>query len=347
MGGVVSAASVPVLEKITLTSEFAVTLGVMGQTARANEVVRVLMANPVLASEPKAAAIAGSASLEVQALSISGGQATRTRTQLDALRLNAEKITSAPDRAVALARCGVILGRNPLLPKQASAAFMALATDAAKAVSNATQRSETESLILLAHAELALSDIAEMARKGMWAKAQASANVVDAMASQASSTSAAPQLMSIAAQGQYGLGQEERAQQLLDMALQEVERESSLLRRSASLRAVARWTQGFGDAKVQDESRRVAIAAEKSSPTEKAEAQAQLALIDADAGQTDRFVQARKRAIAMAGLSPVESGAIHARMIVGAELAAALLHHRTQSWRETDERLKKLAALLL
>jgi hypothetical protein len=76
MGGVVSAASVPVLEKITLTSEFAVTLGVMGQTARANEVVRVLMANPVLASEPKAAAIAGSASLEVQALSISGGQAT-------------------------------------------------------------------------------------------------------------------------------------------------------------------------------------------------------------------------------------------------------------------------------
>jgi hypothetical protein len=342
-----SGATVPVLAKVALTSEFAVTLGEIGHTARANEVFRVLMGNPALASEPQAAAIAQSASLELQALSIAGGQATQTRSQLDALRLNAEKITPASERSVALARCGLILGRNPLLPKQASAAFMALATDAAKLVTHATQRRETEGQVMLARAELALFDIADLARKGMWAKAQASATVVDAMASQSASTQSAPQLMAIAAQAQHGLGQYERAQQLLELALEEVERESSVLRRAVSLRAVARWTQGFGGAKVMAASQRVANTAEKVSQTEMAGALVQLALIDADAGQSDQFNQTSKRATAMTGLTPVESGAVYAQIIVGAELAAARLHYCAQSWRETDERLKKVAALLL
>jgi hypothetical protein len=47
-------ATVPVLAKASLTSEFAVLLGEVGQTARANEVVRVLMVNPTLAADPQA-----------------------------------------------------------------------------------------------------------------------------------------------------------------------------------------------------------------------------------------------------------------------------------------------------
>lgn len=345
--GAAPSATVPVLAKASLTSEFAVLLGEVGQTARANEVVRVLMVNPTLAADPQAFGIAQSASLEVEALRITGRQDSQTRSQLETLRLNAEKITSAADRAVALARCAVILGSNRLLPNQTSAAFMTLAADSAKLVSNAAQREHTLGQVMLAMAELALSDTSDLARKGMWAKAQASANATDALARQVSSTPMAPQLMAIAAQAQQVLGQAAKSQQLLESALGQLEKDSSITRRAATLRSVARLANGIGSDQVLAAAERLASATEQKPQTEKAEALVQLALLYADAGQSDQFAQAAKRATAVTGLTPVESGAIYSQLIVGGELAAARVLYRAQSLHEMDERLRKVAALLL
>ncbi len=345
--GAAPSATVPVFAKASLTSEFAVLLGEVGQTARANEVARVLMANPVLAADPQALAIAQSASLEVEALRITGRQESQTRSQLETLRLNAEKITSASERAVALARCAAILGRNPLLPKQASAAFITLATESAKRVTNAAQRDHTAGQVMLAMAELALSDTSDWARKGMWAKAQASASAADTIARQAASTPMAPQLMAIAAQAQQVLGQAAKSQQLLESALAQLDKEKNVPRRAATLRSVARLSNGIGSDKISAAAERLASAAEQRPQTEKAEALAQVALLHADAGRSDQFAQAAKRATTVAGLTPVESGAISSQVMVGGELAAARVHFRAQSLHELDERLKKVAVLLL
>ena len=346
-GGSAPSATVPILAKASLTGEFAVLLGEIGQAARANEVIRALTTNRALASDPQALAISQSASLEVDALRVSGRQDGQTRSQLDALRLNAQKIASPSERAIALARCGAILGRNPLLPKDASAAFMTLATESAKLVTNATQRNETVGQVMLAAAELALFDTANFARKGMWAKAQGSANTADAIAGQAGATPAAPKLMAIAAQAQHVMGQTAKSQQILESALAQVEKESSLTRRASTLRGIARSVDGFGRDKVMTVVERMANASEQKPQNERAEALAQLALISADAGQTDQFSQASKRAMSITGLTPAESGAIHSQVIVGGELAAARVHYRAQSLREVDEQLKKVAALLL
>ena len=345
--GAAPSATVPVLAKASLTSEFAILLGEIGQTARANEVVRVLMANPTLAADPQALGIAQSASLEVEALRITGRQDSQTRSQLETLRLNAEKITSAADRAVALARCAVILGSNPLLPKQTSAAFMTLAADSAKLVSNAAQREHSAGQVMLAMSELSLADTSDFARKGMWAKALASANAADAIARQAASTPTAPQLMAIAAHAQQVLGQHDKSRQLLESALGQLEKDGSITRRAATLRAVARLADGIGSDQVLAATERLASATEKKPQTEKAEALVQLALLYADAGQSDQFAQAAKRATAVTGLTPVESGAIYSQLIVGGELAAARVLYRAQSLHEMDERLRKVAALLL
>jgi hypothetical protein len=89
------------------------------------------------------------------------------------------------------------------------------------------------------------------------------------------------------------------------------------------LRSVARLANGIGSDQVLAAAERLASATEQKPQTEKAEALVQLALLYADAGQSDQFAQAAKRATAVTGLTPVESGAIYSQLIVGGELAAA------------------------
>jgi hypothetical protein len=111
--------------------------------------------------------IAQSASLEVEALRITGRQDSQTRSQLETLRLNAEKITSAADRARGLGPLRRHPGEQPLVAQSDQRGFHDFSRRFCK-VGEQCPRNANIPLgqVMLAMAELALSDTSDLAPKG-------------------------------------------------------------------------------------------------------------------------------------------------------------------------------------
>jgi tetratricopeptide (TPR) repeat protein len=343
------AAAAPVTNqaKLLFTADFAKHLAELGQAQRARDVIKTLKASPHLAADPVAVAAVRLADLEVQAWAIGLLGESRARGAAEAIKTDAMALTDPAERAQALGRMGVVLSRHAQLPPEAVQAFLTMAADSLKQVSNANQRSVAVGDWMVSLGEVLLADVSARAKAGLWTKARAAAGQLDGLIKQATEGASQARLYAIDYQINQQLGQLDRAKQSLEMAVSMAEKVSNLSERTALLRGIAQLSGAASNERLQASINAVVAQLESKGGMEKAQALVNTALLFADAGMRPKVEQFTKLAQAVIGLSPADTTSVNTDLIVRGDMAAAKVLHGLGQYAESEVLLKRLGGYLL
>lgn len=341
------AASVPMQARLVLTAEFASELAELGQGPRAREVIRALKASPQLASEPAAAPAVRLAGLEVQAWAIAQLSESRARTAVDALKAEATALSDAAERAVALSRVGVILSQQPLMPREAPRAFLTLASDALKTVSDARQRAPAVGEWAVSLARVLQVEVEVSARAGQWSRARAAGDQIQALVQNAPDAGTQTRLFAVHYRAKKLLGQPDSAVQSLEGALSLVTRNKNPAEQAAWLHDMARLSGAASHERIQAFTAELQAQLEASPGMARAQGLTALSLMHAQAGLRAKADQYRTLAQATPGLSPADAMAINTSLVVRGDMAQARALQDAGLYSEAEVVLQRVGGYLL
>jgi hypothetical protein len=342
-----SAVSLPLFSKASLIADFAVHLAQSGQGKRASEVVKTLQMLPGISGNPQANAVSRLAALQVQAWRVGELPGGNVRDQVESLRSSASAIANPADRAVALSKCGSILGRNASLPKQLSIAFFSLSSEAVKTLTQSEERTEVNTVLLAEMAVSSLSDVTDKVQKGLWIQAQAASENLDGIVRQAPMGIGSARMHAANSLAKGMLGMVPKADASLTSTLTAIDKEASVAKASEALQILT-WDYDLAyNDRVLALAAQLALRAETKSGLEKAEALAELAILFANANQSEKLEAFAKRALEVEGVDSSARHVIKARLLVRSELAASRNLQRSKLFAESEARIKRVAGLLL
>ena len=352
----IPAISVPMQSKLLLAAGFARGLAEMGQTARAQDVVRALKDAPELATDPLAAPAVRRADLEVQAWSMQSLPEPRARQAAALLRQATAAIADPVERVTALSRVGAITARHPQLPADISRSFLASASEIAKGIADVRLRTAATGESTVATAEAHTAESTAGLTSGLRTQARAGADQVEKLVRQAPEDASRVRLLAIDYRLRQQLGDSEKANASIDAALARIAKLENPADRASALRGVAQLAGATAadrvNATVTATAAAVATSAAASAPTEpaasleRARARAQLALACAEvglSGQADRLAQ---QALATTGLSPADAAVVLAELMVQRDLTAAKQAQAAGRYAEAEALLQRIAGYL-
>ena len=338
-------AAVPKQTKQLLTVEFAKQLAELGQGARAREVVKALKAAPGLAANPAVATAVQIADLEVRAWAI--GSAGGARQTMDALKSDAANIGDAADKTYALGRIAVILSHNPQLPVEAARAFITLAAESLKSLPTARQQSGTAGDWAVALGEVLVSEATAYARTGGWGKAKAAAAQLETLTKDAPDDSSAARLNAIGFKMNQLIGQSDKAQQNMQVAVTLAAKQGKLPEQAIWLRNIAQLSGSPDHDKIQAAITALQAQAAGKSGMDKAQTLATLALLYADAGSRGKVSQFIQLAQSTSGLSAADTITINSDLLVLGDLSLAKALHGFGMYPDTEVLLQRVGGYLL
>lgn len=341
------AASLPKETKLGLTAEFAVRLAELGQTQRAREVIKSLLARPDVTADPKSLAVVRMADIETQAWALDGLVAGRARQQAETLKAEISKLADPAERTLAFARAGSILSRHAALPRDAGIAFLVLGGDSLKAIANPDQQRNAMAEWTVAMGEALLADMSESARTGKWGRAQAVYGRFTSTVGQAPTAAAAARLQALDYRARQIMGMSDKVEGALETGLVWVTKSGSLVEQARALRGLAELSNNPGHAKIQDAATRLLAQAEVAKGAERARAMGELSLLMADTGQRDKFVRLRDQAREGAALPAGDSAVLGAELFVRGDLALARARHAEAAYADAESLLQRVAGYLL
>lgn len=341
-----SESALPMRTRVQLSLEMARQLAEMKQLPRALAVLRALKANPAVAADAAALATIRVAELEVRAWAISSVQGADVRKALDGLLAGVNEVPDAADKVRVLSRMGVTLSRLEQLPPEAGRAFLTQAGEVIKSVSDAPQRNLLTGEWAVALGEVMASEVAARARSGAWGKAQAAAGQIESLIKQAPDAAAQARLHAIDYHVKEQLGQQDEAAQSLATGLALAGKVASVPDRAALLRAMANLSVAAANDKLQAAQTTLQSQAMARPPLERAQALAQLALLNADAGLRGKSGELRQLALATPGLSPADVQTIQTDLTARSDLASAKVLHGVGLYAESESILQRLAGFL-
>ena len=338
-------AAVPKQTKQLLTVEFAKQLAELGQGARAREVVKALKAAPGLAANPAVATAVQIADLEVRAWAI--GSAGSARQTMDALKSDAANIGDAADKTYALSRIAVILSHNPQLPAEAARAFITLAAESLKSLPAARQQGGTAGDWAVALGEVLVAEATSYARTGSWGKAKAAAAQLETLIKNAPDDSSTARLNAIGFKMNQLIGQSDKAQQNMQVAVTLAAKQGKLPEQAIWLRNIAQLSGSPDHDKIQAAITALQAQAAGKSGMDKAQTLATLALLYADAGSRGKVSQFIQLAQSTSGLSAADTIAINSDLLVLGDLSLAKALHGFGMYPDTEVLLQRVGGYLL
>ena len=338
-------AAVPKQTKQLLTVEFAKQLAELGQGARAREVVKALKAAPGLAANPAVATAVQIADLEVRAWAI--GSAGSARQTMDALKSDAANIGDAADKTYVLGRIAVILSHNPQLPAEAARAFITLAAESLKSLPTARQQSGTTGDWAVALGEVLVAEATAYARTGGWGKAKAAAAQLETLTKDAPDDSSTARLNAIGFKMNQLIGQSDKAQQNMQVAVTLAAKQAKLPEQAIWLRNIAQLSGSPDHDKIQAAITALQAQAAGKSGMDKAQTLATLALLYADAGSRGKVSQFIQLAQSTSGLSAADTITINSDLLVLGDLSLAKALHGFGMYPDTEVLLRRVGGYLL
>ena len=339
--------AVPVLIKLTMQSEFALSLAELGQLGRSQGILKIIKANPSLATDPQSAASVKMTDLEVQAWALpSQTEGKARRAAADALRSQAEAIADPTDRALALCRVAAILSQQTQLSPEVSRAFLTLAASSLKTIPDVQRKYTLVGEWAVSMATVLLAEATSHAKAGRWAKAQTSAESLDGLIKQAPGEQTLIKLHAVQFRLLQLLGQSEKANQSLTTALTLSGNQQNFSERASSLRAIAQLGGTAARAQVQQAATALSAQIEPASGPEKAQALVQLALLHAEAGSQTLSDRLSQRAESATGLTAVERLEVKSDLIVRTDLGLAKALHKAGNYAQSEALLQRISDYL-
>lgn len=339
-------AAVPAQTKLELAGEFAARLAELGQLPRAREAIKALRARPD-AKEMRSVAIIQMAEIEVLAWSAREVAPNRARGLVGAITDGIGKLLDPYDRAIAQARAGAILAAQPAIARDVIINFLSEGGEAIKLIANADQQRQAVGELAVSMGQALLTDMTELARKGQWAKAKAAYARFTATAAQTPNVVAAAQLQGLEFRARYVMGQSDDSGAALDAGLSWVAKGGSLLEQARALRGLSATSDSALNPKIQEAYTRLQAQAQNAQGADRARALAELALMQADSGNRERFLRQRDLAKETPGFGGTEAAALTAEMFVRGDLAVARARHAEGAYGDAESLLQQLAGYLL
>jgi hypothetical protein len=338
-------AAVPKQAKQLLTVEFAKQLAEIGQGARAREVIKAMKAAPGLAADPAVATAVQIADLEVHAWAI--GSVGNARQAIDALKSDAANIGDAADKTYALGRVAVILSRNPQLPAEAARVFLTLAAESLKSLPAARQQGGTAGNWAVALGEVLVAEATSYARTGAWGKAKAAAAQLETLTKDAPDDSSMARLNAVGFKMNQLIGQSEKAQQNMQVAVTLAAKQGKLPDQATWLRNIAQLSGVPDHEKIQAAITTLQAQAAGKSGMDKAQTLATLALLYADAGSRSKVSQFIQLTQSTSGLSAADTVSINSDLLVLGDLSLAKALHGFGMYPDTEVLLQRVGGYLL
>ena len=337
-------ADIPKQSKLLLTAEFATQLAEMGQDARARGIMKSLAASPSLAAEPVAARAVRIAQVEVRAW---GLRSAASRQAVDALRSEASALSDLSERTYALGRIGVIMSTNVQNGVEVPRAFLTLAAESLKSISDSRQRGAAASDWAVALGEVLLAEATAQAKTGNFTRVKAAAAQLDALVKGAPDDYSLARLNAIDFRMKQQTGQSDVATQSLDTAIGLAARQASLPEQAAWLRSISELAGAADNDRMQAAVTALQAQAAGKSGMEKAQTMANLALLYADAGSRAKASQFSQMAQASTGLNPAETVAINSDLIVRGDMAVAKALHGFGMYPDSEVLVQRVGGYLL
>jgi tetratricopeptide (TPR) repeat protein len=287
------------------------------------------------------------ADMEAQAWSIQGLTDSRARQAMDGLIADSKQLTDPVDRARALGAVAIIISQHVQLPSDAAHAFLALSTDALKAVGDAKTRSDARDEWTVSMGQVFLNEATTHARAGHLAKALVAADQLGALHKDAVGASARARLHALHFQSHIAMGRTDTANQSLRAAVGAAGEVPDVVERAALLRKVARLLGSVTLAPIQDVATGLRKQMESKPTLNNQHAYAHLSLMYADFGARTQADENYQFAVKTKGMTPVESNALQADLITRGEMAAARLLHISGHYSESEAILQRISGYLL
>jgi hypothetical protein len=337
------AVTVPATAKLALGLDLARQLAAMGQTARAEHVLKAL--GPRLQAVPELASKSQAAALEIRAWtlgSLAPGQAGATAKSLLA---DAEKISDVPTRVLALTQAGVAVSQQPRLPREAARALLTRAGDLLASVA-ADQREQAMGTWAAGLGSVLLNEANAAARAGRWSVVKANGAQLQALAQQAPNAASQARVLAMSHQLQTMLGDAAGADKAIDAALALAAAPASLQERAVLLRGVAAGT-GIAGEKFLKAVDALQAQAQGRGGIEKAQVMVELSVLNAEAGFRAKAAEAAQAARQVPGLAPADATRIEAELLMRGDLAAARLMQTLGMYAEAEALLERVGGYLI
>ncbi len=342
-----SAPPLPAALRATLTADLAVQLAEFGQSGRAREVLGRLRADALASGDPGVGASAQRAEVMLLAWSLRDASGPSIDRSIASLRSLVHGIDAPAARAALMGRVATVLARHDNVPDAQALACLADAGEALKSVADGAQRQAAIDDWLVDTGDLLLSQLARHARLGRWPQAQSLAGQLDSLAGQARSAHAVLQLQALRARAQDLMGHPAKGEKLLADALKSWGQHGSPVRQADELRALAGRAGDIAGPELFQVTAQLATAADALRGTERARTLTSLALMQAEAGEAERFEALKAMLRQSPDAARPEQTALTAQLLVGGELAAARAEQRAGAFGLAEARMRKVAAYLL
>lgn len=337
----------PAALRATLTADLAVQLAEFGQAARAREVLGRLRADALASGDPGVGASARRAEVLMLAWSLRDAGGPAIDRGIASLRSLVHGIDAPAARAALMGRVATVLARHDNLPDAQALACLADAGEALKSVADGAQRQAAIDDWLVDTGDLLLSQLARHARLGRWPQAQSLAGQLDSLAGQARSAHAVLQLQALRARAQDLMGHPAKGEKLLADVLKSWGQHGSPVRQADELRALASRVGALAGPELFQVTAQLATAADAMHGTERARTLTSLALMQAEAGEAERFEALKAMLRQSPDVARPEQTALTAQLLVGGELAAARAEQRAGAFGLAEAHMRKVAAYLL
>lgn len=337
----------PAALRAALTADLAVQLAEFGQTSRAREVLARLRSDALTSGDPAVGASAQRAEVMLLAWALHDATGSSVDHGIASVRNLVHAIDSPAARAALMGRVATVLARHDNVPDALALACLADAGEALKGVVDGAQRQAAIDDWLVDTGDLLLSQLARHGRLGRWPQAQSLAGQLDTLATQARSAHAQLQLQALRARAQDLMGQPAKGEKLLADALKNWGQQGSPARRAEELRALATRVGDIASPELFQATAQLATSADGLRGDERARALTSLALMQAEAGEAERFDAIKAMLRQSTEAARPDQAALTAQLLVGSELAAARAAQRTGAFGLAEARVRKVAAYLL
>jgi hypothetical protein len=267
---------------------------------------------------------------------------------IGALSAEVHTIETPAVRGALMGRVATVLARHDNVPDALALGCLADAGETLKGIADATTRQAAIDDWLVDTGDLLVSQLARHARLGRWAQAQSLVGQLDALANQARGPHAVLQLQALRARAQALIGQPAKGERLLAETLKSLTRLGSLARQADELRALANRADGLASTDLFQAAVQLATTADAQRGSgERERTLSTLALMQAEAGDTERYEALKTMLRQMPAGANGEGTALTAQLLVGGELAAARSEQRAGAFGLAEARVRRVAAYLL
>lgn len=342
-----AAVALPASLKATLMADLAVQLAEFGQAERAREVLVRLRADAAQTGDPSVGASGQRAEVLLLAWGVRDANGPVIDRNIAALRSLVHGIESPAARAALMGSVATVLARQDNVPDALALACLADAGEALKSVADGAQRQAAIDDWLVDTGDLLLAQLARHARLGRWQQAQLLVGQLDTLAGQARSAHAVLVLQGLRARAQELIGQPAKAEKLLTDALKAWQQKGSPAQQAEGLRALAVRAGEIAQPELFQFTAQLATAADALHGSDRAHALTSLALMQAEAGESERFEALKAMLRQSPEASRPELASLTAQLLVGGELAAARAEQHSGAFGLAEARVRKVAAYFL